>query len=118
VVLASVPFVDNTNSVKRVGWRVRAASLSSAWPTCRCRVRRDGKQLSGSVAFEHVLGTVPLGREDVEGLSAGPTERAGEIAAVEVDHVEYVATLAYAGAVRVRHVGVPDGSFGVDADSA
>src|SRR4029077_8028046 len=61
--------------------------------------------------------TVPFGREDVEGLSVGAAERAGEPAAVEVDCVEDVAAFAYADAALVRHVGVPDGFFGVDADA-
>ena len=55
--------------------------------------------------------------DDVETRGAAATEHAGEAAAVEGDGVEHLAALGDPDAALVRHVGVPGGAVGVEADA-
>ena len=50
-------------------------------------------------------------------LPSGPPSMQANPAAVELDGVQHLAALADPHAVAVRHVGVPDGALGIQADA-
>ena len=81
------------------------------------RGRRDGQHLARPARLAHARRAAPLARDDEQRRAVGAAEHAREAAAVELDPVEDLAALADADAAPVGHVGVPDGTLGVDADA-
>jgi hypothetical protein len=61
------------------------------------RRRFHSQHLAGSGTFAHPLGTRPLGGYQEEGSQVRASKAAGEAAAVEIDRLQHVATLADAG---------------------
>jgi len=57
------------------------------------------------------------GRDHEQRSQARAAKRAGEAAAVEVDRLQHLTTLANAHAAPVGNVRVPDGAVGVEADA-
>src|SRR5215470_9231713 len=82
----------------------------------RCgRVR--GQHLACSRPGEHVSGAVPHCRRHEQRAAAWPSERARGAPAVKLDRLQHLAAFANAYAPLVRHVAVPDGVLGVEANT-
>src|SRR5580704_9680783 len=90
--------------------------LLAAWPTYPREWRFDGVDLAGLRSIIHVLEAAPNGRHHEQRCFVRASEHTGETAAVEVDCLQHFAAFADTDAALIRHVAVPDGSFGVDAD--
>jgi hypothetical protein len=79
--------------------------------------RLDGEYLARAMFPCVVGGTGPLVRHQEQRSLVRTPQHASEAAAVEVDRLQHLATLANADAALVGDVPVPDGVFGVEADA-
>ena len=91
--------------------------LAAALRSTRVRCGRPvGEHLAGRLARADPAGAAPAAATTNSVRPSDPAEHAGEAAAVDLDDLEHLAALGDADAAAVGHVGVPDGTLGIDAD--
>jgi hypothetical protein len=64
-----------------------------------------------------MLSAAPLGRDHEQGFPLDAAKHAGEAAAVEIDRLQHLATLANAHATLIGNVAIPNGALAVDANA-
>src|ERR1700729_1714856 len=89
---------------------------AGSWPADARGRGSGGPQLARLCLIVHALGTAPVGGHHEQGGPARAAECAREAAAVQLDGLQHLSSLAHPHAPLVGNVGVPDGSLVVEAD--